>query len=144
MKKFLIAVAALSTACIGATAVLAQQARPLPAPQSAASGQTCLQINRMYSWDVVNQSTLLVKDTTQRKYRVTLNGKCAHSHFYDKVIFRPAATSSLACVTSGDRVHLSNRQGQLERCFVENVSVYTDAQQRIDERDARNLLSPDQ
>ena len=136
MKKFLITVAAISTACIGATAVLAQQARPGPPPQPA-SGQSCLQISRMYSWDVVNDSTLLIKDTAQRKFRIALNGNCAHSHFYDKVLFKPTTTSSLGCVGSGDRIHLSNRIGSVERCFVKDVTLYTDAQLRIDEREAR-------
>jgi hypothetical protein len=125
MKKFLIAVGALSTACIGATAVLAQQARPFQAPHSA-SGQTCLQISRLYSWNVLDASTLVVKDTAQRKYRVALNGNCAHSTFYDKVIFDPITTSSMGCVGSGDRVNLSDRGGSVERCLVENVTPYTE------------------
>lgn len=136
MRKFLLAVTALSAAALGATAVLAQQGRPIQAPMRS-DDRACLQISRVDSWNIVNTSTMVVTDNAQHKYRVALNGNCAPSHFYDKVVFHPLASSSLGCVSSGDRVNLSDRAGQVERCVVRSVTLYTDAQRRIDERNAR-------
>ena len=135
MKKFLFAVLALSAAALGGTAVLAQQGRPIQPPVRN-DDRACLQISRLDSWDIVNASTMVVTDSAQHKFRVALNGNCAPSHFYDKVVFHPLAVSSLGCVSSGDRVNLSDRTGQVERCIVRSISLYTDAQRRIDERAA--------
>lgn len=137
MKNFLIAVAVLAAAVIGATAVLAQTARPLPA-QAGGSDNVCLQIDRVDTWSIVNQRVLLVKDKAKNRFRVALNGDCARSHFYDLMVFRPIANSGLGCIRAGDRVRLTNRQGQIERCVVRDVSAYSDAQQRVDEREARD------
>jgi hypothetical protein len=80
---------------------------------------------------------MVVTDRTHNKYRVTLNGNCAYSRFYDKVIFRPFDTTTIGCVAKGDRVNLSNRMGDVQRCYVTSVAPYTDAQMRIDERSGR-------
>lgn len=135
MKKFLIAVTALSAAALVTTAVLAQQARPVQPPMR--DDRSCLQVDRVENWNIVNSSTMVVTDKAKHAFRVGLSGNCAPSHFYDQVIFRPLASSSIGCVASGDRVNLSARNGQVERCVIRSVTIYTDAQRRIDERTAR-------
>ncbi len=137
MKSLLISAVALSTIALGATAVLAQQPGPSSQPPAADSGQTCLQVNRMYSWELVNESTLMVKDSLKHRYRVALNGDCAYSNFYDKIIFRPLTQSTMGCVGVGDHVNLSDRMGQVERCYVKAITPYTDAQLRIDQQNTQ-------
>jgi hypothetical protein len=133
IKRFLIAIAGISLLGIGGTSVLAQQARPAQAPGNSAA-RTCLQIDRVETWNIVNERTMVVTDKASRKYRVTLNGNCAYSKFYDQVIFRPLDPTLLGCVGKGDHVYLNNRMGDVQRCYVTSISLYTDAQLQIDKQ----------
>lgn len=131
MKKFIIAASALSVFVVAGT-VMAQQSRPMP--NSAASSNACLQYNRLERWSVVNSSTLSITDKTEKKYRVALSSDCAHSSFVDRVAFQRLGKSKLDCVEPGDRVRLIEADKVPELCLVSNVSMYTDAQRKIDEK----------
>ncbi len=135
MNKLLICSGVVLASAIGAIAASAQQAES--SPPASNPDEVCLQVNRVYSWETVNQQTLAVKDMKKTKFRVELNGDCAYSHFMDKIIFRPVTTSYMGCVGPGDHVTITDRMGQVERCVIRDVSLYTDAQMRIDERQAR-------
>ena len=129
MKKLLALSFVLSTCAVGAAS--AQQSPPA---KSAASGQTCLQFNRLERWSVVNSKTLVITDKTNQKFRVAMNGNCAHSSFVDQVFIQRLGKSGLDCVERGDRINLKERTQPVERCLVTDVSLYTDAQRKIDEK----------
>ena len=88
MKKKLFAVSTLAATLI-ATQVL------------AASGEACLQHNRLQSWRAFDSSTIVMTDLQQNQYTVKLNGACSN-------LTRPAAQlvsrtwQNLACLSSGE------------------------------------------
>ena len=88
MKNKLFAVSTLAATLI-ATQVL------------AASGEACLQRNRLQSWKAVDESTMIMTDNQQKQFTVQMNGRCSN-------LARPAAVlvyrtwQNLACLQSGD------------------------------------------
>ena len=88
MKKNLFAISTL-VATLVATQVL------------AASGEACLQRNRLQSWRAVDQSTMIMTDIQQNQYTVQMKGVCSN-------LARPAAIlvyqtwQNLSCLQSGD------------------------------------------
>ena len=88
MKKNLFAISTLVGTLI-ATQVL------------AASGDACLQRNRLQSWKAVDESTMVMTDIQQNRYTVQMKGRCSN-------LARPAAVlvyrtwQNLSCLQSGD------------------------------------------
>ncbi len=88
MKNKLFAVSTLAATLI-ATQVL------------AASGEACLQRNRLQSWRAVDESTMIMFDIRQNQYTVQMKGRCSN-------LARPAAIlvyrtwQNLSCLQSGD------------------------------------------
>ena len=89
-------------------------------PVLAASGDICLQNNRIWSWRMVNQRTLVVTDRDYRPFTVRLTGGCVGlTNATMALAFR--TWTSLGCLKRGDEV--SFREPALGRmsCFVTNV-----------------------
>jgi hypothetical protein len=69
----------------------------------AASGDACLQRNRLQSWRAVDESTMVMTDIQQNQYTVLMKGRCSN-------LARPAAQlvyrtwQNLSCLQSGDIV----------------------------------------
>jgi hypothetical protein len=63
-----------------------------------------------------------------------MNSDCAHSSFVDKLFIQRLGKSGLDCVEPGDRINLAMRNAPVERCQISSVSLYTDAQRKIDEK----------
>jgi len=67
----------------------------------AASGDACLQRNRLQSWKAVDESTMVMTDIQQNRYTVQMKGRCSN-------LARPAAVlvyrtwQNLSCLQSGD------------------------------------------
>ena len=86
----------------------------------AASGDACLQNNRIWSWRMVNSRTLAVTDVNDRPFTVHLTGGCVGlTNAIRALAFR--TWTDLSCLTRGDRV--SFREPTLGRmsCFVTDV-----------------------
>ena len=130
MKKIVLGAAALCVCAIAGT-VMAQQSRPQP---TSSADNACLQYNRLDRWSVVNGKTLSVTDKTDKKFRVALSSDCAHSTFVDRVVFQRIGKSGLDCVEAGDRVRLFETAMQPQLCLVSSVSLYTDAQRKLDQK----------
>ena len=131
MKKIVLGVLLASSFALAAGVVLAQT-HSKPAAQT--SDKVCLQYNRLRDWSVVNANTLAFSDKVMKKYKVSLNGNCAHSSFIDSVRFERRGKSGLDCVHEGDRVHLKQRNRPEELCLVSSVSRYTADQRKADEK----------
>jgi hypothetical protein len=89
-------------------------------PVLAASGDVCLQNNRIWSWRMINQRTLLVQDVNYRPFVVHLTGGCIGlTNAIQALAFR--TWTSLGCLKRGDEV--SFRAPALGRmsCFVTDV-----------------------
>jgi hypothetical protein len=67
----------------------------------AATGDVCLQHNRLQSWRAVDESTMLMTDLQMNQYTVRLNNRCSN-------LTQPAAQlvyrtwQNLACLNPGD------------------------------------------
>src|SRR4029453_18962420 len=67
----------------------------------AASGDACLQRNRVQSWRAVDDNTMVMTDLQQKQYTVQMKGRCSN-------LARPLATliyqtwQNFACLQPGD------------------------------------------
>jgi hypothetical protein len=108
----------------GALAVVAPHAGH--AQQPPASQDTCLQNNRIWSWNAVNDRLLIVTDRTYRRYIVRLSGGCIGLSNYALTDLRFRTWTSLGCLQQGDNVaYRAPGLGRLN-CFVEAVEPYSD------------------
>lgn len=83
--------------------ILAALASVLSAASAAAQEKVCLQNNRIWSWDVINERTLLVEDVTHKKFVVHLTGGCVGLDNSRLVLAFRTATH-LGCMGQGDKV----------------------------------------
>ena len=121
MKKTLLALAvsALFGVLVPPYEAFAQPA-PQPSPQDS-----CLQNNRIWGWNAVNDRLLIVTDRNYRRYIVTLGGGCIGLSTYALVGLRFRTWTSLGCLQRGDQVsYRAPGLGPLN-CFVQEVDPYT-------------------
>lgn len=112
-----LSLAALTAAFIGPSAVAEN------APGAEKGPGACLQNNRIWSWNVINERTLIVTDLYSRPFRVQLGGGCVgltNATFS----LRFNTWTNLGCLERGDGV--SFRAPVLGRmtCFVTGVQPY--------------------
>ena len=111
----------LFTACTLAATLVATQVL-------AASGEACLQRNRLQSWRAVDKSTMVMTDNQYKQYTVRMNGSCSN-------LDRPAAIliyrtwQNLACLQSGDIIGVTAPGLGLVTCSVAGVSAGASAAQ---------------
>ena len=88
----------------------------------AASGNACLQRNRVQSWRAVDDSTMVMTDLQQNQYTVQMKGRCSN-------LARPAAQliyqtwQNLACLQSGDIIGVTAPGLGLVTCSVAGVQA---------------------
>jgi hypothetical protein len=115
MKRTIVALsgAALIAVLMGPSAVVAQ----------SSDREACLQNNRIWGWNVVNERTLIVTDRNNRPFLVKLGGGCVGlTNATLRLAFN--TWTNLGCLQRGDRV--SFRAPALGRmsCFVNEVQPY--------------------
>ena len=98
-------------------------ASPAPVRRRDDGPRACLQNNRIWSWNVINERTLIVTDLYSRPFRVQLGGGCVgltNATFS----LRFNTWTNLGCLERGDGV--SFRAPVLGRmtCFVTGVQPY--------------------
>ena len=95
-----------------------------------AAADACVQNNRIYSSKVVDRTTILIIDITNKQYTVHMRGACIGlDKTAEKLTFR--TKTQLGCLTSGDSISY-NRPGERTRvairgsmqtpCFVDHVT----------------------
>ena len=89
-------------------------------PVLAASGDVCLQNNRIWSWRTINSRALLVTDVNYRPFVVKLSGGCVGlTNAINALAFR--TWTSLGCLKRGDEVmYRAPALGRMS-CFVNDV-----------------------
>ena len=92
-----------------------------------AQAQTrCLQIGRIWSFNPVDNRTLIVTDDQRRKFRVDLMGTCPRLHLKLSLGIKSASgMTGLSCVRSGDIVMSRAPGGTQFRCPVRTVTPLT-------------------
>jgi len=93
--------------------------------QPAAPEQTCLQNNRIWSWNAVSDRLLIVTDRAYHRYIVRLSGGCIGLSAYPLTALRFKTWTSLGCLQRGDSVaYRAPGLGPLN-CFVNDVEPYS-------------------
>ena len=69
-----------------------------------AAENACLQSNRVWGWQAVNDRTLVVTDRNNKRYTVRLTGGCIGLDKYAAVPLVFSTRTSLGCVGQGDRI----------------------------------------
>lgn len=110
-----------------------------PAFAAATTNPTCLQNNRIWSWRVVNDRTMIVADRQNRQFLVRLTGACVGLRLETTPAVRFQTWTNLGCLENGDRVSFNAPVGGPRTCIVTDVTPYTDGQMRryeyYDDRD---------
>ena len=108
---------ALLAAFIGPSAVAQNAPGPVIGPKA------CLQNNRIWSWNVINERSLIVTDLYNRPFRVQLGGGCVG--LTNAILtLRFNTWTNLGCLERGDRVTFRAPGLGRMTCFVRGVEFY--------------------
>jgi hypothetical protein len=95
-------------------------------PVFAAADQACLQHNRIWSTRIFDAHTLVVTDTTYKKYTVRLRGACTGLTNGDAVvIFR--TWQNLGCIGDDDIIGVRTPGLGFVSCYIASVQAGTPA-----------------
>ena len=90
-------------------------------PVFAAQDKTCLQNNRIWGWQAVNDRTLILTDRSYQRYTVDLTGGCINLEHYAGAKLTVRTKTNLGCLSQGDTIDfISPGIGQMS-CFVQGV-----------------------
>ena len=95
-------------------------AATLASPVLAAE-EACLQSNRIWGWQAVNDRTLIVTDRNYNRYTVHLSGGCINLSQYTSAPLAFRTRTSLGCVAQGDMVAFNSPGLGPMSCFVNGV-----------------------
>jgi hypothetical protein len=104
------------------------------APSAAlADGRPCLREGFIYSWNAINDKTLIVEDQSHVKFRLGLMGVCSDLKFHERLAFKAVGGMELSCLSTGDEV-ITREFGTGERlpCAITKVEYYTPEMQAAD------------
>jgi hypothetical protein len=92
-------------------------------PVLAAADAACLQNNRIWGWQALDQRTLLVTDRQYNKYTVHLTGGCINLDKYVGATLLIRGKTELGCVSQGDRIAFDSPGIGPQTCFVTTVQA---------------------
>jgi hypothetical protein len=95
----------------------------LASPVLAAADDACLQNNRIWGWQAVDDRTLLVTDRTYKRYTVHLTGGCVGLKTYAAATMAFATKTNLGCLSQGDKISFSMPGIGPLSCFVTTVDA---------------------
>ena len=124
MRKRVLAAAAL-VMILTSHGAGAQEA--LSPAQRSQPQQTCLQNNRIWSWNAVNDRLLIVTDVTYHQFIVRLGGGCIGLSAYPLTALRFHTWTRLGCLQRGDDVSYDAPALGRLTCFINEVQPYSDA-----------------
>ena len=104
-------------------AALTAAAQPEASAQSAPTEKVCLQSNRVWGFDVVDERTLQITDRLYKRYTVRMTSGCV-GLTKSVLDVQLRSKTELGCLGQGDRVSFrSPGLGRLS-CFVTEVENY--------------------
>lgn len=95
----------------------------LASPVMAAGDDACLQNNRIWGWQAVDQRTLLVTDRTSKRYTVHLTGGCIGLKSYAAATMIFVPKTNLGCLSQGDKISFDSPGLGPMSCFVTTVDA---------------------
>jgi hypothetical protein len=102
----------------------------LSAPAIAAE-QPCLRMDQIWSWKVIDHSTLIVEDTRHRKFKVTLMIPEPDLSFKERIGFKSIGGTELSCLGPGDDV-LVHDIAMPRRDPIQSIVLYTPQMEAAD------------
>jgi hypothetical protein len=108
---------ALAVAALAATPVLA-------AP-------SCLRLGQIYSWNALDNKTLIVEDNWHQKFKLSLMGYCQNLTFKERIGFKAFGGTQLSCLSKGDDILVRN-PGFPQRCPIIDIVPYTPQMEAAD------------
>jgi hypothetical protein len=109
-------------------------AAPLAAEAATASAQPiCLRQDTVKDWKVLDDSTLIVTDRTDKKFRLSLMGACHDLQFQTALSF--VTGGGPPCLARNDAILAPPPIGSapLQRCLIAEIREYTAAMENADE-----------
>ncbi|HUO91607.1 MAG TPA: DUF6491 family protein [Rhizomicrobium sp.] len=98
----------------------------------AMAAPSCLQIGQIYSWNAVNDKTLIVEDNWHQKWKLSLMAPCINLTFKERVGFQSiGGFGGLTCLSKGDNVIVRN-PGFPQRCPITSIVAYTPQMEAAD------------
>ena len=76
----------------------------LATPVLAAADNACLQNNRIWGWQAVDDRTLIVTDRNYKRFTVHLTGSCIGLNRYAGASLVVRTANNLSCLMTGDRI----------------------------------------
>jgi hypothetical protein len=117
----------LRTLVLSAMAVVVLSAVPSQAQRA------CLREDQIFSFDVIDDRTLIVEDNLHQKFKVSLLGYCNNLRFRNALGFQTVGGTGLSCITPGDNIINRGLNSWPQRCPVKSVVLYTPEMQKADE-----------
>jgi hypothetical protein len=91
-----------------------------------AFAKPCLQYGNIYSFNALNDKTLIVEDDFHNKFKVSLLGFCPELTFKEGIGFKAFGPHmALTCVSAGDSIVTRNIGTGPQRCPINKVELYT-------------------
>src|SRR5206468_1268930 len=110
---------------LAAAGLIAVIAAPDSVSAQPSPPDTCLQNNRIWGWNAVNDRMLIVTDRSYRRFVVRLSGGCIGLSSYALTGLRFHSWTDLGCLKRGDQVsYRAPALGPLN-CFVNEVQPYS-------------------
>lgn len=113
----------------GMVAAAAPTALPAAPARGGNVDRACLQNNRIWSWRVVNDRTLIVGDRQNREFLVRLTGGCLGLR-QEMTALRFRTWTSLGCLGQGDRVSFNAPALGEMTCIVTDVLPFNSGRMR--------------
>ena len=92
---------------------------------------SCLELVRVWNWNVLDNKTLVVEDEIHQKFKLTLMGYCPNLTFKERLGFRVIGGSGLSCISRGDEV-ISRDIGMNYHCPITQITPYTADMEKAD------------
>jgi len=86
-----------------------------------AADEACLQNNRIWGWQALNERTLVVTDREYKRYTVHLTGGCIGLDRYAGAGLEFRQKLNLGCLSQGDTVAFNSPGIGRQSCFVTSV-----------------------
>lgn len=90
-----------------------------------AAEKACLQNNRIWGWQAIDQRTLLLTDRSYKRFTVHLTGGCIGLDKYAGVGLVVRSKTSLGCLSQGDSIVFNSPGLGPLSCFVMSVDEGT-------------------
>lgn len=105
---------------------LAAQAQTASMAPAKPASPVCLRQDMVWSWNVVDDKTLIVTDKARKTYKVSLKPGCFDLKWHLRLGFRSYSGMGISCLERNDYVTVPPETGMpAQRCFISDIVAYT-------------------